>query len=123
MIDSLLYAKLPPHLKTSLNLTYLEKGTHDPIGSHLERELELSGVEKYGEQTTPTRKAVPPNDNQQNTAQTKMVCQYCKKPGHVVSECRKRMKEEQGQRNNPSIQNTKPLTFNYFITSQTEQSY
>ena len=29
MIDSLLYAKLPPHLKQSLNLAYLENGTYD----------------------------------------------------------------------------------------------
>ena len=26
MIDSLLYAKLPPHLERSLNLSYLENG-------------------------------------------------------------------------------------------------
>ena len=41
MIDSLLYAKLPPHLKRSLNLAYLENGTYDQILAHLERELEL----------------------------------------------------------------------------------
>ena len=43
MIDSLLYAKLPPHLKRSLNLAYLENGTYDQIVAHLERDLELSG--------------------------------------------------------------------------------
>ena len=43
MIDSLLYAKLLPHLKRSLNLAYLENGTYDQIVAHLERELELSG--------------------------------------------------------------------------------
>ena len=36
MIDSLLYAKLPPHLKRSLNLAYLENGTCDQIVAHLE---------------------------------------------------------------------------------------
>ena len=45
MIDSLLYAKLPPHLKRSLNLAHLENGTYDQIVAHLERELELSGLE------------------------------------------------------------------------------
>ena len=75
MIDSLLYAKLPPHLKRSLNLAYLENGTYD----HLERELELSGSENDGELTIPTMTAVPPNDNQQKTEQTKVVCQYCNK--------------------------------------------
>ena len=78
MIDSLLYAKLPPHLKLSLNLAYLEKGTYDQIAAHLERELELSGLENDGELTIPTMTAVPPNDNQENTEQTKVVCHYCK---------------------------------------------
>ena len=67
MIDSLLYAELPPHLKRSLNLAYLENGTYDQIVAHLDRELELSGLENDGELTIPTMAAVPPNDNQQNT--------------------------------------------------------
>ena len=88
MIDSLLYAKLPPHLKRSLNLAHLENGTYDQIVAHLERELELSGLENDGELTIPTMTTVPLNDNQQNTEQTKVVCHYCKKPGHVIRECR-----------------------------------
>ena len=110
MIDSLLYAKLPPHLKRSLNLAYLENGTYDQIVAHLERELELSGLENDGELTIPTMTAVPPNDNQQNTEQTKETCHYCKKPGHVIRDCRKGMRKEQEQRNDPSNQNIK--TFN-----------
>ena len=78
MIDNLLYAKLPPHLKRSLNLAYLENGTYDQIVAHLERELELSGLENDGELTIPTMTAVPPNDNQQNTEQTKVVCNIVK---------------------------------------------
>ena len=31
MIDSLLYAKLPPHLKRSISLAYLENGTYDQL--------------------------------------------------------------------------------------------
>ena len=54
--------------------------------------------------------AVPPNDNQQNTEQTKVICHYCKKPGHVIRECRKRIRKEQEQRNNPSTQKIKPST-------------
>ena len=114
MIDSLLYAKLPPHLKRSLNLAYLENGTYDQIVAHLEKELELSGLENDGELTIPTMTAVPPNDNQQNTEQTKVVCHYCKKPGHVIRDCRKRMKKEQEQRNDPSNQNIKPSTSKSF---------
>ena len=107
MIDSLLYAKLPPHLKRSLNLAYLENGTYDQLVAHLERELELSGLDNDGELTIPTMTAVPPNDNQQNTEQTKVVCHYCKKPGHVIRDCRKRMRKEQEQRNDPSNQKSK----------------
>ena len=92
MIDSLLYGKLPPHLQQSLNLAYLENGTNDQIVAHLERELELSGLENDGELTIPTMTAVPPNDNQQNTEQTKVTCHYCKKPGHIIRDCRKRMR-------------------------------
>ena len=114
MIDSLLYAKLPPHLKRSLNLAYLENGTYDQIVAHLERKLELSGLENDGELTVPTMTAVPPNDNQQNTEQTKVICHYCKKPGHVIRECRKRMRKEQEQRNDPPNQNIKPSTSKSF---------
>ena len=114
MIDSLLYAKLPPHLKRSLNLANLENGTYDQIVAHLERELELSGLENDGELTKPTMTAVPLNDNQQNTEQTKVVCYYCKKPAHVIRDCRKRMRKEQEQRNDPSNQNIKPSTSKSF---------
>ena len=114
IIDSLLYAKLPPLLKRSLNLAYLENGTYDQIVAHLERELELSGLENDGELTIPTMIAVPPNENQQNTEQTKIVCHYCKKPGHAVRDCRKRMRKEQEQRNGPFIQNMKPSTSKSF---------
>ena len=54
MINSLIYAKLPPNLKRSLNLAYLENGTYDQFVAYLERELELSGVENDGELSIPT---------------------------------------------------------------------
>ena len=114
MIESLLYAKLPPHLKRLLNLAYPENGTSDKIFPHLERELELSGLQNVGKVRIPTMTAVPPNDNQQNTEQAKIVCHSCKKPGHVIRDCRKRMKKKQEQRKDPSIQITKPLTSKSF---------
>ena len=114
MIDSLLYGKLPPHWKRSLNLAYLENGTYDQIVAHLERELEPSGLESDGELTIPTITAVPLIDNQQNTEQTKVVCHYWKKPGHVIGDYRKRMRKEQDQRNDPSNQNIKPSTSKSF---------
>ena len=114
MIDSLLYAKLPPLLKRSLNLAYLKNGTYDRIVAYLERDLQLSGLENNGELTKPTMTVTPRNDTQQNTEQTKIVCHYCKKPGHVIRECLERMKKEQDQRIDPSIQNTKPSTSKSF---------
>ena len=42
MIDSLLYAKLPPKLKRSVNMARLENATYEEIVTHLERELELN---------------------------------------------------------------------------------
>ena len=114
MIDNQLYAKLPPHLKRSLNLAYPETGTYDQIYAHLEGELELSGLENDGKLTIPTLTAVPPNDNQQNTEQTKVECHFRKKPGHVIRDCRKRMRKEQEQRNDPSNQNIKSSTSKSF---------
>ena len=46
MIDSLLYAKLPPKLKRSVNMVRLENGTYEEIVAHLERELELNALEE-----------------------------------------------------------------------------
>ena len=94
-IDSLLYAKLPPHLERSHNLAYLENGTYDQNVAHREGELELSALENDGELSLPTMTTVAPDDNQQKTEQPKIVCHYCKEPGHVIRDCRKRMKREQ----------------------------
>ena len=43
-----------------------------------------------------------------------MVCHYRKKPGRVIRDCRKRMRKEQEQRKDPSIQNMKPSTSELF---------
>ena len=116
MIDNFFYAKLPLHLKRSLNLAYLENGTYCQIVAHLERELELSGLENDGEMTISTMTAIPPNDRQQNNEQTNIVCCCCKKLGHVIGDCRRRMRKEQDQRIDPSIQNTKPSTSKSFAS-------
>ena len=36
-IEQFVYAKMPPHLKKSINQAHLENGTYEPIVSHLER--------------------------------------------------------------------------------------
>ena len=45
MSDSLLYAKLPPKLKRSVNMARLENASYEEIVTHLERKLELNGLE------------------------------------------------------------------------------
>ena len=45
MIENLIYAKMPPHLKKSINQAYLENGTYEQNVRHLEREMELKGLE------------------------------------------------------------------------------
>ena len=46
MIDSLLYVKLPPKLKRSVNMARLEEGSYEEIVAQLERELELNALEE-----------------------------------------------------------------------------
>ena len=49
MIDSLLYAKLPPKLQRSVNIARLENGSYDEIVAHLESKLELNALEESDE--------------------------------------------------------------------------
>ena len=46
MIDSLLYAELPPKLTRSVNMAKLENDSYDEIVAHLERKLELNALEE-----------------------------------------------------------------------------
>ena len=46
MYDHLLYAKLPPKMKRSVNMARPENGSYDEIVTHLERELELNALEE-----------------------------------------------------------------------------
>ena len=108
MIENLLYAKMPPHLKKSINQAYLENGTYDQIVKHLEREMELNGLEA-DEPLVKTQMTVTKKD--QNTEKTdkkqtdkgkkqtpKTVpdktlkndqCRYCKETGHMMTDCPK----------------------------------
>ena len=45
IIEQFTYAKLPPHLKKSINQAHLEIGTYEQIVTHLKWELELNGLE------------------------------------------------------------------------------
>ena len=122
MIESLLYAKMPPHLKKSINHAYLENGTYEQIVRHLEREMELNGLEadeplvklqmtvikqqsnsqntkttsqntKTTSQKTTTTKTKTPNTVPNNTLQNNQ-CRYCKEEGHLAKECPKLAKRQ-----------------------------
>ena len=54
IIDQFIYAKMPPHLKKSINQAHLENGTYEQIVTQLERKLELYSLEN-------------PNETQMNT--------------------------------------------------------
>ena len=64
MIENLIYAKMPPHLKKFINQAYLENGSIDQIVKHLEREMELNGLEA-DEALVKTQMTVPKKE--QNT--------------------------------------------------------
>ena len=50
IIEQFIYAKMPPHLKKSINQAHLENGTYEQFVTHLERELELISLE-YPDET------------------------------------------------------------------------
>ena len=104
MIDSLLYAKLPPKLKRSVNMARLENATYEEIVTHLERELELNGLEEGDDihvltmSTAPT--ATRPGTGLLSSGiDPNITCNYCKKPGHVKDDCRKHKRKEEQKRN------------------------
>ena len=58
MIDSLLYAKLPPKLKRSVNMARLENGSYEENMAHLERELELKALGESDDLPIATRREI-----------------------------------------------------------------
>ena len=110
MIDSLLYAKLPPKLKRSVNMSRLENATYEEIVTHLERELELNGLEEGDDIPVPTMSSAPtatrPGKGLLSSGiDPGITCNYCKKPGHTKDEYRKLKRKEEQKRNDG--QNTK----------------
>ena len=85
IIEQFIYSKMPPHLKKSINQAHLENDTYEQIVTHLERELEMNGLEAPDElqinnviqQITNTKADRP-----------KPTCHDCKKQGHYRNQCR-----------------------------------
>ena len=104
MIDSLLYAKLLPKLKRSVNMARNKNATYEEIVTYLERELELNGLEEGDDipvppmSTAPTAKR-PESGLLSSGIDPNFACNYCKKPGHVKDEWRKLKRKEERRRN------------------------
>ena len=93
IIEQIIYAKMPPHLKKPINQAHLENGTYEQIVSHLERELELNGLEApdgnahiHCDATSPTAKTL---------TRPRPTCHHCKKSGHYQNQC-PQLKREKG---------------------------
>ena len=100
----MLKAHLPPHLKRSINLGYLENGTYDQIVAHLKKELELNRLETHGELPVPTMVTTVNKQTQpQNAEQQQIFCRYCRKTAQVIRGCRKRIRKEQERQDEEQI--------------------
>ena len=102
IVEQFIYAKMPPHLKKAINQAHLENGTYEQIVSHLERELELNGLEAQGEMPINTLTQQVP---QQNSNKPKPTCHHCKKPGHYQNQCRQLKQEKDQTRNTTNSSN------------------
>ena len=101
--EQIIYAKRPRHLKKSNNQALLENGTYEQIVSHLERELELNGLEAPDEMQTNT---VTQQASKPNLEKPDPTCHHCKKPGHYRNQCRQfKKKREQHDTNKNSVGN------------------
>ena len=99
IIEQFIYAKMPPHLKKSINQ---ENGTYEQIVSRLERELELNGLEARDEMPINTVTQQAP---QQNSNKPRATFQHCKKPSHYQNQCRQLTREKDQTRNNTNSSN------------------
>ena len=88
---------MPPHLKKSINQAHLENGTYEQIVTHLERDVELNGLEAPDE--------LPINNVSQQLTNTnadrpKPTCHHCKKRAHDRNQCRFLKKQREQTENN-----------------------
>ena len=112
MTNSLLYAKLPPHLTRSVNIAYLENGSYEEIVQHLERELELNGLEGDNVQSITISTTQKSDSRPQNVPRdaSNVDCYYCKEKEHFANDCKKlERKREREQRE--EVQDTGRRTF------------
>ena len=101
MIDSLLYAKLPPKLKRSVKMARLENGTNEEIVAHLERELELNALEESDD--LPIATMASSSNKSQNLLSNGIdtnknnQCSYCKAEDHFWKNYPKLKKKKESE--------------------------
>ena len=112
MIDSPLYAKLPPKLKRSVNMARLENGAYDEIVAHLEIELEVNALELSYDlpMATMTSSSSKPKTPLSTGRMSHITCNYCKEKGHMVKDCEKlkKKKEKDAQQGKSTQKKTYP---------------
>ena len=92
IIEQFICAKLPPHLRRSINQAHLEKVTYEQIVKQLERDLELNGLETPNELQI---NVVSQHTTNTNAHRSKPTCHHCKKPGQYRNQCH--LLEKQGK--------------------------
>ena len=112
IIEQLIYAKMPTHLKKTINQAHLENGAYEQVVTHLERELELNGLEAPDELPINNVSQQPTNTN---ADRPKPTCHHCKKPRHYRSQCRllkKQREQTENNQSNPGNKNSDSNTSN-----------
>ena len=112
IIEQFIYAKKPPILTESINQAHLVNGTYEQIVTHLERELELNGLEAPDELPINNVSQQPTNTN---ADRLKPTCHHCKKPGHYRNQCRLLKKQRElteNNQHNPENKNSAANTSN-----------
>ena len=103
---------MTPHLKKSINQAYLENGTYEQIVTHLEKEIELNGLEAPDELQLNT---VSHNTRNTNADRPKLTCLHCKEPGHDRNQCRlleKQREQTENTQNKPGSKNSDAINSN-----------
>lgn len=79
----------------------------------IRKEYQLSFLEKQSHKSNTNRNPTPSNKNHK-------TCNYCKKPGHVISECRSK---QYNDRNRPSTSNFNNFRNNNYQRTDSSQNF
>ena len=82
IIEQFTYAKMPPYLKKLIIQAHLDNGTYEQIAPHLEKELELKGLEPSDERQikTVTHQATQNNQKHKTYLSPLQIVRFIPKP-------------------------------------------